>query len=361
MKVNGQETRAFAWTEDGVRYIDQRLLPARLEFGQARTVEEVALAIEDMAVRGAPLIGVFAAYGLALAARRGESLDTAHARLAATRPTAVNLIRGLEAVRAAAPDPGAMLSAARAFDEAEVAAAAAIGDHGLALFRRGTRVMTHCNAGWLAVQDWGTALAPVYKAARAGLEPFVYVSETRPRLQGARLTTWELREERVPHALIADSAASHLIQRGAVDLVLTGADRIAANGDTANKVGTYARALAAAAHGVPFYVAAPLTTIDRAAPDGDAIPIEERAAEEVLEVEGEGPDGAIVRVRVAPKGTAVVNPAFDVTPHRLIAGLVTEVGIVPATAEGIAEAFHRSGARRAPGSAPVHGPPPRRA
>jgi methylthioribose-1-phosphate isomerase len=360
VKVNGRETRAVEWADDGIRYIDQRLLPAKLEWGTARTVEEMAAAIEDMAVRGAPLIGVCAAYGLALAARRGAPIEHASARLAATRPTAVNLIRGLEAVRAAAPDPGAMLAAARAFDEAEVAAASAIGDHGLALFRRGTRVLTHCNAGWLAVQDWGTALAPVYKAARAGLAPFVYVSETRPRLQGARLTAWELREEGVPHALIADSAGAHLIQRGEVDLVLTGADRIAANGDTANKVGTYARALAAAAHGVPFYVAAPLTTIDPAAPDGDAIPIEQRAAEEVLEVEGVGADGAIARVRVAPPGTAVVNPAFDVTPGRLIAGIVTEVGIVPATAEGIVEAFRRSRARGESESSRVRGAPGRR-
>jgi methylthioribose-1-phosphate isomerase len=257
----------------------------------------------------------------------------------------VNLRAGLDAVRRAGPDPAAMLAAARAYDEAEVAAGEAIGTHGLALFRHGTRVLTHCNAGWLAVQDWGTALAPVYKAARARLKPFVLVSETRPRLQGARITAWELRHEGVAHALIADNAASHLIQRGAVDLVLTGADRIAANADVANKIGTYAKALAARAHGVPFYVAAPLTTIDRGTPSGDEIPIEERSADEVLYVEGVDDAGRLTRVRIAPEGTPALNPGFDVTPHDLVAGIVTEVGIVPATAAGIAEAFRRVGQR----------------
>jgi methylthioribose-1-phosphate isomerase len=348
MKVGGRETRAVWWADDGVRYLDQRLLPDRLELGVARSVEEVARAIETMAVRGAPLIGVFAAYGLALAAKRGESWVAADARLSRTRPTAVNLWRGLEAVRAAAPDPERMLAAARAYDDAEVAAAAAIGAHGVTLLGRGARVLTHCNAGWLAVQDWGTALAPVYRAARAGLAPFVVVSETRPRLQGARLTAWELREEGVAHTLIADGAAAHLIQRGAVDIVLTGADRIAANGDTANKIGTYGRALAARAHGVPFYVAAPLTTIDRATATGAEIPIEERSPEEVLTVEGTDDAGVTRRVRIAPAGTAALNPAFDVTPHALITGLLTEVGIVPATAAGIADAFARGG-RDGPG------------
>jgi methylthioribose-1-phosphate isomerase len=349
VKVRGHDMRAVTWHEDGIRFLDQRALPGRIELGTARTVEDVARAIEDMAVRGAPLIGVFAAYGLALAAQRGEPLGAAHARIGSTRPTAVNLRAGLDAVRAAAPDPAAMLEAARAFDDAEVSAAAAIGTHGLALFRRGTRVLTHCNAGWLAVQDWGTALAPVYRAARAGLDPHVVVSETRPRLQGARLTAWELREEGISHVLIADAAAAHLIQRGMVDLVLTGADRIAANGDTANKIGTYGRALAARAHGVPFYVAAPLSTIDRATATGAGIPIEERSPEEVLSVEGVDDSGAPARVRVAPAGTTALNPAFDVTPHALITGIITPVGIVPATGEGIAEAFRRAGATAHPG------------
>ncbi|HVP39649.1 MAG TPA: S-methyl-5-thioribose-1-phosphate isomerase [Candidatus Saccharimonadales bacterium] len=351
MKVNGRELRAVWWEPDAVCFIEQRALPHALRIGRARDSAEVARAIREMAVRGAPAIGVFAAYGLARAARGGEDLAAACEALARTRPTAVNLARGLEAVRAAAPDPEAMLAAARAYDEAEVAAAEAIGTHGLALFRKGTRVLTHCNAGWLAVQDWGTALAPVYKAHRAGLEPFVYVDETRPRLQGARLTTWELRQEGVAHALVADNAAAHLMQRGQVDLVLTGSDRIAANGDAANKIGTYGNACAAHLLGIPFYVAAPITTVDPQVATGMEIPIEERAAEEVLEVEGVDATGALHRVRVAPEGTPVANPAFDVTPHELITGIITEVGIVPATAAGVAEALRRAGAAqgRVPG------------
>ena len=346
MKVAGRDMRAVWWTDEGVAFIEQRRLPHAFETGLARSVEAVARAIEEMAVRGAPAIGVLAGYGLALAARRGEPLEAAYERLLRTRPTAVNLRAGLDAVRGAAPDPDAMLAAARAHDEAEVAAGAAIGEHGLALFGRGTRVLTHCNAGWLAVQDWGTALAPVYRAARAGLEPFVFVSETRPRLQGARLTAWELAQEGVAHALIADGAAAHFIQRGLVHVVLTGADRIAANGDVANKIGTYGKALAARAHGVPFYVAAPLTTIDPTTPTGAEIPIEERDGEEVLGVEGVDAEGRWTRVRVAPGGAVALNPAFDVTPHELVTGLVTDAGIVPATAQGITEALRRAG--RAP-------------
>jgi methylthioribose-1-phosphate isomerase len=342
VRVAGRDMRAVWWADDRVRFIDQRRLPHALETGAAATVEEVARAIEEMAVRGAPAIGVLAAYGLALAARAGAPLEAARARLLATRPTAVNLRAGLEAVMKAAPDPAAMLEAARAHDRAEVAAGEAIGVHGLPLFRRGTRVLTHCNAGWLAVQDWGTALAPVYKAARAGLEPFVFVSETRPRLQGARITAWELVQEGVAHALVADGASAFLLRGGRVDLVITGADRIAGNGDVANKVGTCAKACLAHAAGVPFYVAAPLTTIDRAAASGEEIPIEERSPDEVLEVEGLDPSGRLTRVRIAPARTAALNPAFDVTPAEWVSGLITEVGIVPASAAGVAEAFRRA-------------------
>ena len=343
MRVGGRDLRAVWWSDEGVRFVDQRLLPHALEFGLARDIEEVARAIEEMAVRGAPAIGVLAAYGLALAARRGEPLEPARARLLATRPTAVNLRTSLEIVRRAGPGADVMLAAARAHDEAEVAAGAAIGEHGLALFRPRTRVLTHCNAGWLAVQDWGTALAPVYRAARAGLEPFVYVSETRPRLQGVRLTAWELAQEGVAHVVVADVACAHLIQRGLVDLVITGADRIAANGDTANKIGTYGKALAARAHGVPFYIAAPLTTLDPATPTGAEITIEERDENEVLTVEGVDESGRLARVRVASAGTRALNPAFDVTPHELITGIITEVGIVPASAAGVAAALERAG------------------
>jgi methylthioribose-1-phosphate isomerase len=343
MNVNGRQTRAAWWDGEGIAFLDQRVLPARVDVGIVHTVEDAARAIENMAVRGAPLIGVVAAYALALGARRGEPLPECYARLARTRPTAVNLWKGLAHARAAGPDADAMLAAARAFDDAEVAAAEAIGTHGLALLGRGVRVLTHCNAGWLAVQDWGTALAPVYKAARAGLAPFVYVSETRPRLQGARLTAWELGQEGVAHAIIADSAGAHFVQRGEVDIVITGADRIAANGDAANKIGTYTRALAAQAHGVPFYVAAPLSTFDRTMESGLGIPIEERDADEVLTVDGVDEGGVTHRVRVAPVGSRAFNPGFDVTPNALITGFITETGIVPATRAGIAEAFARVG------------------
>lgn len=342
MRVQGKDMRAVWWTDAGVHYIDQRLLPWQLKIGLSMSVEDVAIIIEDMAVRGAPLIGVTAAYGLALAAKLGNDVEGAYERLSRTRPTAVNLWTGLNAVKAAGPNATAMLEAARAFDDAEVAAANAIGEQGLSLFRHGTRVLTHCNAGWLAVQDWGTALAPIYKAARAALEPFVYVSETRPRQQGARLTAWELQQEGVAHTLIADTAAAHVIQRGHVDIVLTGADRIAANGDVANKIGTYARALAASAHAIPFYVAAPRTTIDRTVDTGQQIPIEERSADEVLGVIGVDDTGALTRVRTAPEGTSAFNPAFDVTPGRLVTGIITEVGIVPATNEGIARVFEHT-------------------
>jgi methylthioribose-1-phosphate isomerase len=336
MRVGERDLRAVWWTDEGVGFIDQRRLPGSLEFALARDVEEVARAIEAMAVRGAPAIGVLAGYGLALAAGRGAPLGPAAARLLGTRPTAVNLRAALDAVRRAAPNPDAVLAAARAWDEAEVAAGAAIGEHGFALLRPGVRVLTHCNAGWLAVQDWGTALAPVYRAARAGYDPFVWVSETRPRLQGARLTAWELSQAGVRHAVVVDGAVAHFLQRGEVDIVLTGADRIAANGDAANKIGTYAKALAARAHGVPLHVCAPRSTIDPDTPDGEGIPIEERDPDEVLTVEGADETGRSRRVRVAPAGSAARNPAFDVTPHRLISGLVTEAGRFAATAAGVA-------------------------
>jgi len=330
MRVGGREMRAVTWTDDGVAYLDQRLLPFEVVTAVARDVAQAVHAIADMGVRGAPAIGVFAGYALAHAARRGEDTEAAYEALLASRPTAINLRHALDAVRCVAPDPSAMLAAARAWDDAEVAAAEAIGRHGLPLVPAGARVLTHCNAGWLAVQDWGTALAPVYRAARAGADPFVWVSETRPRLQGARLTAWELREEGVRHAVVADGACAELMRRGEVDVVLVGADRIAANGDVANKLGTYDKACAARIHGVPLYVAAPRSTIDPACPDGSAIPIEERDGEELRTVAG---------APVTPAGTPVWNPAFDVTPAALVAGIVTEVGLVPASSEGVARAL----------------------
>ena len=341
MKVNGKDYRATWWDGDAVGFIDQRLLPHRFETATARTLAQVAEAIRNMAVRGAPTIGVMGAYGMALAARNGDSLAAAYDTLLHTRPTAINLKVGLDAVRSVSPDPVAMLDAARAHDDAEVAAARSIGGHGAALLTHGSRVLTHCNAGWMAAQDWGTATSPIYTAAREGLSPFVWVSETRPRLQGARITAWEMVQEGIDHRLIADGASAQLMRQRRVDIVITGADRIAANGDTANKIGTYSHALAARANGVPFYIAAPLTTFDRDTPDGEAIPIEERSEDEVIFVEGLNDDGVVQRVRVPPEETLAINPAFDVTPADLITGFITEVGVIPATRDGIADAFRR--------------------
>jgi methylthioribose-1-phosphate isomerase len=339
LKVNGEDYRAIWWEGDAVGFIDQRLLPHRFESSSATTLSQVADAISGMAIRGAPTIGVMAAYGLALAARIGEQIDDAYSLLVGTRPTAINLKVGLDAVMAAAPDTGAMLAAARTHDESEVAAARAIGVHGLDLLEHGSRVLTHCNAGWMAAQDWGTATSPVYTAAREGLNPFVWVSETRPRLQGARITAWEMLNEGIDHRLIADGAGAQLMRQGRVDVVITGADRIAANGDTANKIGTYSHALAAHANGVPFYIAAPLTTFDSRTPHGDAIPIEERDENEVRTLEGLTEDGELKRVAITPPGTQVINPAFDVTPASLITGFITEVGVIPATPEAIMSAL----------------------
>jgi methylthioribose-1-phosphate isomerase len=311
--------------EDGsgaVVVLDQTKLPRETVFVRLNTLADAAHAIRVMQVRGAPLIGATAAYGVALGLAEGQPLETILATLVATRPTAVNLrwaldrMRGVLEKSALAGRREVAWQEARAIAREDAAANASIGRHGLDVLkpiaaRKGRiEVMTHCNAGWLATVAHGTALSPIYAAQQAGLAVHVWVSETRPRNQGL-LTAWELAQAGIPHTLIVDNAAGLLLMQGKVDCVIVGADRIAANGDTANKVGTYLKALAAQAHGIPFYVAAPVSTIDFACPDGVHIPIEERAAEEL----GVG-------------GTAVANPAFDVTPAGLIAGIITENGIV---------------------------------
>ncbi len=321
------QPRTIAEDGDGVVILDQTRLPAQTAFVRLTTLDEAARAIRDMRVRGAPLIGATAAYGVALALREGVPLAKAIDVLAATRPTAVNLRWALERMRRVLAESAVAERRERACDEARAIARedeeanAAIGRNGLPLLQivehRPVRVMTHCNAGWLATVAHGTALAPVYAARAAGDDVFVWVSETRPRNQGL-LTAWELRHANIPHALIADNAAGLLIMRGEVDLVIVGADRIAGNGDVANKVGTYLKALAANVHGVPFYVAAPLSTIDFDCPEGAAIPIEERDAAELGE-------------KVSRGDTPVVNPAFDITPADLITGIITEQGILPPT------------------------------
>ena len=335
--------RLFTIREEGnaVLILDQTLLPHQYATRHLNALADAAHAIRAMQVRGAPLIGVTAAYGVALALKEGagnKALDNAVRTLAATRPTAVNLLWALARMEAALrPLPVARRRAAaweeaRAIAREDVAANRRIGEHGLALLQAAAknngpvRVMTHCNAGWLATAGWGTALAPVYAARDAGLPVHVWVSETRPRNQGL-LTAWELRAAGMPHTVFVDNAAGLLMQRDEVDLVIVGADRIAANGDVANKVGTYLKALAARAHGVPFYVAAPLSTIDFACADGLRIPIEERAADELRHVAGVSHGGHPSSVAVLPAETAAANPAFDVTPAALITGMITEHGL----------------------------------
>jgi methylthioribose-1-phosphate isomerase len=333
--------RLFTIREEGdsVLILDQTLLPHQVATRHLRSLADTVHAIRAMLVRGAPLIGVTAAYGVALALKDGagnEALQHAIDTLAATRPTAVNLRWALSRMyKHLLPLPVAQRRAAawaeaRAIANEDAAANRAIGAHGLALIdkiaKRPVSLMTHCNAGWLATAAWGTALAPVYAAREAGLPVHVYVSETRPRNQGL-LTVWELHEAGIPHTLIADNAAGHLLRHGKVDMVIVGADRIAANGDTANKIGTYLKALAAQDCGVPFYVAAPLSTIDLNCPDGDRIPIEERGGDELRHVGGLDRQGVHATVAIAQDSTVVANPAFDVTPSTLISGIITERGV----------------------------------
>lgn len=337
------------WAGDRLELIDQRLLPQRVEYYACETAAEVAAAIRDMVVRGAPAIGCAAAYGVALETGRptfgsiGEfhaAVEAAIAELGASRPTAVNLFwaldrmrRAYDEVRSEPPERIAtrLVAEAVAIQREDLDVNHAIGRHGAALVPDGARIMTHCNAGALATAGHGTALGVVRSARDQGKRVAVIANETRPFLQGARLTAWEMVQEEIPVTLVTDGMAGHLMQRGQVDLIVVGADRIAANGDVANKIGTYPLAVLAARHGLPFYVAAPLSTIDRDVPDGAAIPIEERDGAEVTGFRGE---------RWAPEGVAVANPAFDVTPAALVTGLITERGVVaPLDAEGLRRLF----------------------
>jgi methylthioribose-1-phosphate isomerase len=312
-RANAVQT--LRWTGSSLELLDQRRLPDEVIYVACHCAAEVAAAIRDMVVRGAPAIGCAAAFGIALEARAGGDLARAAALLAASRPTAVNLFWALERMHAA-HDPQAEALAIQAED---IAANRALGGHGAALIPQGARIMTHCNAGALATAGHGTALGVVRSARDAGKRISVIANETRPYLQGARLTAWEMIEEGIPVTLEADAAAGHLMSRGDVDLVLVGADRIAANGDVANKIGTYTLAVLAQRHGLPFYVAAPCSTFDLTLRDGAAIPIEERAAEEVTGFRGQ---------RWAPHGVAVRNPAFDVTPAALISAIICERGVI---------------------------------
>jgi len=347
MNVNGKALRPIfeVPSRDAVEVIDQRLLPHELRMVRLATPQDVFTAIRDMWVRGAPLIGATAAYGLALQCRQDPSdavLEEAAAWLATARPTAVNLRWALDRMMAVLRKAPLLDRAAWAWSEAgrlaedDVAVNAAIGRHGLPLLQAmaarksgPVNVLTHCNAGWLATVDWGTATSPIYQAHAAGLDVHVWVDETRPRNQGASLTAWELGQAGVPHTLVADNAGGHLMQHGLVDIVIVGCDRVTAQGDVCNKIGTYLKALAAHDNGVPFCVAMPTSTLDLTLHDGlREIPIEERSGREVTHIQGLDAQGRVTEVRLTPEGTRAGNPAFDVTPARLVTHLITERGQV---------------------------------
>jgi methylthioribose-1-phosphate isomerase len=359
MKVDGKPYRTIWPAEDGwaVEIIDQTRLPFEFVTVRLENVEDAAVAIKDMLVRGAPLIGATAAYGMALAMHTDpsdENLGNAYERLLSTRPTAVNLrwaldemAKLLEPMSPNARMEAAYVRAAEICDE-DVEICSSIGDNGLNVIRDikarkkdggPVNILTHCNAGWLATVDWGTALAPIYKAFDAGIDVHVWVDETRPRNQGASLTAWELGRHGVPLTVIADNAGGHLMQEGRVDMCIVGTDRTTAAGDVCNKIGTYLKALAAHDNKVPFYVALPSPTIDWTLDDGRDIPIEERAEEEVTKIQGKTSTGDVVTVEIVPEGAKGGNPAFDVTPARLVTGLITERGVAKASKDALREMF----------------------
>ncbi len=359
MNVHGSPYRSIWWdaTSEAVCIVDQRRLPHEFVVIQLVTLDQAATAIREMWVRGAPLIGVAAAFGLHLGLRENaadEHLTQAVATLQDTRPTAVNpfwaLARMEKILREVDEDSRATtaLEQALLMADQDVQMNEIIGRHGVDILREISErngsseplnILTHCNAGWLATVDWGTATSPIYQAHRQGIPVHVWVDETRPRNQGASLTAWELGEEGVPHTVIVDNAAGHLMQRGKVDLVITGTDRTTRSGDVCNKIGTYQKALAASDNGVPFYVAAPSSSIDWEIASGSDIPIEERSGDEVRWVRGRDADGSVRRVRVVPENTNALNPAFDVTPARLVTGIITERGLSEASEEGLAGLF----------------------
>ncbi|RWC92699.1 MAG: S-methyl-5-thioribose-1-phosphate isomerase [Mesorhizobium sp.] len=364
MNVGERHYRTIWLSGDGrsVEIIDQRWLPHEFRIEKIGTVPGIATAIRDMWVRGAPLIGVTAAYGVAIQMEGDPSdaaLDTVWETLHATRPTAINLRWALDEMRRflkplpPAERAGAAYKRAAEIADEDVGLNRAIGENGLAIIKQiaarkapgeTVNILTHCNAGWLATVDYGTATAPIYLATEAGIPVHVYVDETRPRNQGAQLTAWEMAGHGVPHTLIVDNAGGHLMQRGQIDMVIVGTDRTTADGDVCNKIGTYLKALAASDNDVPFYVALPSPTIDWTVGDGLAeIPIEERSGDEVSLVWGKNAMGEIAQVRVSPEATPAANPAFDVTPARLVTGLITERGVAKASREGLKAMFPERG------------------
>jgi S-methyl-5-thioribose-1-phosphate isomerase len=325
MIINGQHYRTVWWENGELCLINQPLLPHRFQVVRYSDYRDVAEAIRTMVVRGAPAIGATGAFGMALAQAQGVPLEEAAGCLRQTRPTAQDLFYAIDFVLSQGGDA---LETAQEVSDLYLSACRRIGEIGAELVSDGMVLNTHCNAGWLATVDWGTATAPMYRAWRDGKKISVYVDETRPRCQGSRLTAFELAHEGIPHTVIVDNAAGHYMSRGQIDMVIVGSDRIAANGDVANKIGTYSSAVVAKENGVPFYVAAPVATIDPDCPTGADIPIEERGREEVSGMFGLDPEtGAHTRVRIAPEESVCANPAFDVTPAHLVAGIITEKGI----------------------------------
>ena len=363
MKVDGVHYRTIRVAEDGwsVEIIDQTRLPHEFRLVRIETMKDAARAISEMWVRGAPLIGATAAYGLCLALREDasdEALARAYDTLLATRPTAVNLKWSLDAMREAIGKVGTNTRVAAAYAEAarlcdaDVEICRRIGENGLGLIRNRAaekpgetvNILTHCNAGWLACVDWGTALAPIYMAHDEGIPVHVWVDETRPRNQGASLTAFELGRHGVPHTIVPDNAGGHLMQHGRVDMCVVGTDRTTATGDVANKIGTYLKALAAAANNVPFYVALPHTTIDWSLSDGvREIEIEKRSPREVTHMTGRTEAGEIVTVEISAPGSDAVNYGFDVTPANLVTALITERGVCPASREGLLSLYPERG------------------
>jgi methylthioribose-1-phosphate isomerase len=356
MRIEGKHYRTIWSDGELVFVIDQTKLPHEFKVAEWLKVEDAAQGIATMVVRGAPLIGAAAAYGMALAMKANPSdqaLERGYDLLVRSRPTAVNLRWALDRMSGVLQNLAPSERAAAAYREAlriadeDAENCSLLGEHGLVLLRdawtrlgqkRPLQVLTHCNAGWLATVDWGTALAPIYKAFDAGIPIHVWVDETRPRNQGASLTAWELGHHGVPHTLVVDNAGGHLMQHGMVDLCIVGSDRTTASGDVCNKIGTYLKALAAHDNGVPFYVALPFSTVDWQLRDGvKEIPIEERSSEEVTDITGKTATGEVVTVKIAPDGSPAANFAFDVTPARYVTGLITERGICAASAKGLAQ------------------------
>ncbi len=337
MKVGDKNYRTVWMEGSSVFLIQQNLLPFQFKIHECKTYWDTCIAITDMMVRGAGAIGAAAGFAMAQAflsigsKDRLKMIREARSDIENTRPTAKNLFYAVERVyRAGLESVEKAVEEAHAVAEEDAAFSKAIGRHGSRLMKAETRILTHCNAGWLAFVDYGTALAPVYLAREEGKKVFVYVDETRPRGQGARLTAWELKNAGVPHVIIPDNAAASLMAQGKIDLVITGADRIAANGDTANKIGTLGRAILAQTFGIPFYIAAPTSTFDMSCQTGSDIPIEERSQDEVLYQTGTDDNGNLVKIRVCSPGSGAYNPAFDVTPAKYITGIITEKGIIKA-------------------------------